>query len=561
MGLVQGLLFWWLQQGAEEAPFPAPWPTVLTVPVVMLPLAFSLLGAFLNRDVRLTWGTLGVTALTTLAVLSHLTLGTAGTAALGGIIAVVGLLFVQAASLAGTWRFPYPLLFRGVVTNATLLVGGTLFTGVMGLLIALVSALFGGIGLDAVPHFLGEPWVFLPLAGAAFTFSVTRLRTRPELLETPVRVLLTVLSWLLPPAAVLTGLFVLALPIAGLQSAERLFEGLLSSSTYLALTLAVLLLTHAAYQDEEDRPALPGWAQRLGSGTLLLLPLFPLLALYGLSRRVMEYGLTEARVVGLAAAAVLLVAALGTAWTARRTSPWLSGVGRVNTATLALMGAVALGLSPPGLLPRDFTVRSQAARLAAGPSSETLDRVRFLAYESGEAGRQALQAALDRPLPAAVAVQAQDALTYDAPEFSERYRETGAPVPAWVFSSAPLAGSALPYTQAAGLVRVMQEFPAFEQFCGGGRPTCRFRYVVAASDGPDRALVFQNSSWPKGLWFEWEDGEWVRRGRFRPTYPATEVRPLLPSRLVGAPVRSETLALEVVRVGDQVIFLHRQESR
>ncbi|WP_158679974.1 hypothetical protein [Deinococcus sp. NW-56] len=236
VGLMQGLLFWWLQQGAEEAPFPAPWSTVLTVPVVMLPLAFSLLGAFLTQEARLTWGTLGVTAFTALAVLSHLALGTAGTAALGGIIGVVGLLFVQVASLAGTWRFPYSLLFRGLVMTATLLVGVTLFTGVMGLLIALVSALFGGIGLGAVPRFLREPWVFLPLAGAAFAFSVTRLRTRPELLETPVRVLLTVLLLLLPPAAVLTGLFVLALPVVGLHSAERLFEGLPSSSTYLALT-------------------------------------------------------------------------------------------------------------------------------------------------------------------------------------------------------------------------------------------------------------------------------------------------------------------------------------
>lgn len=96
------------------------------------------------------------------------------------------------------------------------------------------------------------------------------------------------LSWLLPPAAVLTGLFVLALPVAGLHNAERLFEGLLSSSTYLALTLAVLLLTQAAYQDGEERPALPDWARRLASGTLFLLPLFPLLALYGLSRRDIE---------------------------------------------------------------------------------------------------------------------------------------------------------------------------------------------------------------------------------------------------------------------------------
>lgn len=474
---------------------------------------------------------------------------------------MVGLLFVQAASLARTWRFPYPPLFRGLVTNATLLVGGTLFTGVMGLLIALVAALFGGIGLDAVPRLMGEPWVFLPLAGAAFAFSVTWLRTRPELLETPVRVLLTLLSWLSPPAAVLTGLFVLALPVAGLQSAERLFEGLLSSSTYLTLTLAVLLLTNAAYQDGEDRPALPGWAQRLASGTLLLLPLFPLFALYGLSRRVMEYGLTEARVVGLAVAAVLLLAAVGTAWTVRRTSPWLSGVGRVNTAALALMGAAALGLSLPGLLPLHFTVRSQTARLAAGPSSEILARVRFLAYESGEAGRRALRDALDRPLPATVAAQAQDALTYDAPDLSERYRETGIPVPAWVFSSAPLAGSALPDAQAAALVRAMRAFSAFEQYCGGGRPTCRFRYVVASSDGPDRALVFQNSSWPKGLWFEWQGEAWVRRGRFRPTYPATEGRPLPHNRLAGAPVWSETLALEVVRVGEQVLFLHKWESQ
>lgn len=561
MGLVQGLLFWWLNQGAEQAPFPAPWPTVLSVPVVMLPLAFTLLGAFLNRDARLTWGTLGVTALTTLAVLSHMALGTPEMALLAGAVAVVGLLLVQTASLAGTWRFPYPRLFGGLITNATLLAGGTLFSGVMGLLITLVAALFGGIGLDAVPRLLGESWVFLPLAGAAFAFSVTRLRTRPELLETPVRVLLTLLAWLLPPAAVLTGLFVLALPVAGLQSAERLFEGLLSSSTYLALTLAVLLLTNAAYQDGEDRPALPDWAQRLTSGTLLLLPLFPLLALYGLSRRVAEYGLTEARVVGLAAAAVLLVLAVGTAWTAWRTSPWLSGMGRANTAALALVGVTALGLSLPGLLPLHLTIRSQAGRLADGPSAETLDRVRFLAYESGEAGRRALRDTLDRPLPVTVTAQARDALTFDAPEFNDRYRETGAPVPPWVFSSAPLAGSALPDPQAAALVRVMRAFPAFEQYCGGGRPTCRFRYVLAASDGPDRALVFQNSSWPKGLWFEEQDGEWARRGRFRPTYPATEVRPLPPSRLAGAPVWLETLALEVVRVGEQVLFLDERESR
>lgn len=555
VGLMQGLLLWWLNEGTRQ-PLPAPWPTVWQAPALLLPLAFTLLGAFVTRTPLLNWGTVGVTTLVTLVVLSHMTVGAPGGAALGAAVAAVGLLFVQAASTAGTWRFEYPLLFRGLVTNVTLLLGGALFMGAVGLLVALVGELFGGIGLDMVTRFLERAPVILALMGAAFAFGVTRLRTRPDLLEVPARVVLALLAWLLPPVAALTVLFVLAVPIAGLQSSERLFQGLLSSSTYLVLTVTMLLLTNAAYQDGEgDRPALPVWAQRFASGVLLLLPLFPLLALYGLSQRVAEYGLTEARVAGLVVALILLVATLGAAWATRRRSSWLSGLGGVNTAVLALTGLVALLLSVPGLLPRQFAVHSQARRLEE-PSARSLDHVRFLAYDSGETGRQALRAALQGGLPPTVAVQARDALRLNAYDLSRQYAGSGKPVRPWVFSSAALAGPELTEPRAGSLMRAMRMYGAFDQYCAGGqRPTCQFRYVVVPSEGSDRALVFRNSSWPVGLWFEEKGSQWTRRGRFGPQYLTAEQPPASPNRLKGQEVRLETLATEVVRVGEQVLFL------
>ncbi|MFC6591490.1 DUF4153 domain-containing protein [Deinococcus lacus] len=269
-----------------------------------------------------------------------------------------------------------------------------LFYGLLNLAGALVAA----VGISGVQEWLNRPYVAMPLVLGAAAFFVAALRSQTWG-QGLTRTLSAVLGYLLPVASLVTLLFVGLLPVAALRDLGTLYEGFLSSYLYLTLAAVTVFLILHAFRDEVQ-PTLPPALATLTRFTAYLLPVFTLLALYGLNVRVGEYGLTESRVLGLSLAFWGLLLTLGLALTGRR--PPFAGLGRILPPALGALLLIAGLLSVPGLRPADIALRSQVARLGReGLDAQQVQSSLNYVLGQGESGEAAV-AGLDRAaLPAA----------------------------------------------------------------------------------------------------------------------------------------------------------------
>ena len=144
------------------------------------------------------------------------------------------------------------------------------------------------------------------LGFAAFFAALLRLQPWGHSL---LRLLAGALGYLLP-VAVAALIAVAAVLFLSLIQGGGPSSGLLSAGALLSLVAAFAALVFYAYQPtapeaEGDGPgpaqALPLPLLRGARWAAYLLPVFALLALYGLTVRASEYGLTEMRVLGLSA--------------------------------------------------------------------------------------------------------------------------------------------------------------------------------------------------------------------------------------------------------------------
>jgi hypothetical protein len=122
---------------------------------------------------------------------------------------------------------------------------------------------------------------------------------------------------------------------------------------------------------------------------VLLVPI-TVLAAYGLSLRIGQYGLSPDRI--LAAACVLVAAgyAIGYAVAAVRPGAWMKALETTNIAMAFVVIAVLLALCTPVADPRRLSVGDQVARLHAGKVKADQFDFTFLRFKAGRVGRDAL---------------------------------------------------------------------------------------------------------------------------------------------------------------------------
>ena len=265
------------------------------------------------------------------------------------------------------------------------------FTGAFWLLLFLGAALFHVIGLSFLSDLIGEEWFAIPVTCLVFATAVQLTDVRAGLIRGVRTVALMLLSWLLLVITVLVAGFLAALPFTGL---DGLWKTGSATALVLSAAAALIILINTAYQDgREDNlpPVVLRVAVRVAA--VLLTPLI-LIAIWGLSLRIGQHGLTPDRIIASACALVGVVYAAGYGWAALspfwRKTAWMKPLERTNVAAAVLTVGVILALFSPLADPARLSVGDQVARLKRGAVSAAQFDYAFLRFDAGKVGQAAL---------------------------------------------------------------------------------------------------------------------------------------------------------------------------
>lgn len=280
--------------------------------------------------------------------------------------------------------FSYPQLFDAAWRQVSSLLQVLAYTGAFWLLLLLWGALFKALGIGFFEELFQTPRFAYPVSSLVAGYGLVLARTRSSLSDAVHLRILALWRGLLPLAALLALAFAAAVLVKGV---EPLWQTRHATQLLLALILALVTLTNAAYGKGEEAPPHP-LLKRLVQSALLLLPLFTLLAAWALSLRWRQYGLSLDRLWAALCIAIASFYALGYALAAARPSqPWLAGIAGVNRLASLLMAA-ALLLTQTGAL--DFRAITAHALLARGDALKA-DDLRYLRWELGHPGLYALE--------------------------------------------------------------------------------------------------------------------------------------------------------------------------
>lgn len=452
IGLAQGFALYAVDHWSKE--LPAVWLGTLMALAVLTPVvALGSLGV-LRRRALLAW----------LAAALLISAGLGGYAAFVAGSRVAGhyddyipaILFTGAAlfilhhlivpaDAERRWRASYERYFDEGWKDAVRLAFAGLFVGALWLLLHLGASLFELIGLKFLRTLIQKPWFAFPASATFFALAVHLTDVRTGLIQGARTLLLTLLSWLLTVITVIAVGFLAALPFTGLKALSAAGS---ASGTMLAVCAALVILINASYLEGERKgypPSVLRWFVRAAS---LALPPLVAIAIYGLAVRIGQYGLSPQRI---RVAACLLVAAcyaVGYAWAAIMRGPWMKRLEGTNWLTAQVAVATLLLLLSPIVDPVRISVNDQVARLDAGRTSAEKFDYRFLRFQAGRWGTEALKSLAGRTQgdrAPAIAKLAQDALTsknrWDAPPTSVARRTgaihaVGAPLPEGFLSQA-----------------------------------------------------------------------------------------------------------------------------
>jgi hypothetical protein len=396
-GLIQGLLLYGLWQADKSKVWPATQREVFAA-FLMIALFVPFVGLAGISALRLrTLATWKAVAAIIAAGLGAYGVWSGDPAARGvdglephAFLAVAALIFighhlVQPADMERRRIARYPTYFDVTWKHGVQAVLSLGFTGAFWLLLFLASALFKLIGVDAIEKLIQHEWFALPATAVMFAAAVQLTDVRANLVRGVRTVALTLLAWLLPLMALIAAAFLLTLPFTGL---EPLWKTKSATAILLTADAFLILLANAAYQDGTEKTAVVlKWAARLAG--VLLVPI-TVLAAYGLSLRIGQYGLSPDRII--AGACVLIAAgyALGYVIAAVRPGAWMKTLEATNIAMAFVVIAVLLALCTPLADPRRLSVNDQIKRLHGGKvSAEAFDYI-ALRFDGGRFGRQAL---------------------------------------------------------------------------------------------------------------------------------------------------------------------------
>lgn len=305
-------------------------------------------------------------------------------------IAVFFLLpYLQCRMASWSWHIPYSEMFFQFCRNLFLLFQAAVATGLFWLLLRLSAGLFEITGLKLLARYIFEPLVFYVLTSFVVAVAITLGLKRPGI-DSVGRWILSILAWLLPPFAIVSIAFIAYLPFSGLKP---LLDTGQASTLMLFLQLSLICLANSAWLDGSRIPfAIPiNVAAKIG---LLTLPLYSSLCIYSLGLRISQYGWSVERVEAAAMLAVVGVWGLGYALMVLL-GKWPKAIGRVNLSVILLFCVVVTLLNTPLMDPRRLTAANQVARLENGSIKAADFDFRYMRFNLGRYGYEALQRLLN----------------------------------------------------------------------------------------------------------------------------------------------------------------------
>ena len=404
---VQALALWWLHQSIDSGVWPSTVPGGLFAAylvAVFLPLTLLVLWA--HRHERALWIS-GVAVATFLAFTGygsfadlHTLVGEinldedriAGFLLPWAVAWLIALPMLRARLETGRWRTPYAVLFRSAWRSYLTLAESALFTGAFWLLLLLWAALFETLGNDFFETLFNDPRFVYPATTLALATATQIIGSSDRFIDGVLDQLLGLMKWLLP----LAGLIVIAFSLALLPKLPALLgsgERVINSAILLALVAVTLLLFNAAFREGDIDPGYGHWLQQALRVVPPLLVLIALTALYSMSVRLVDLGLTPARYWGLVTAIFAVLYSVGYAYASLRAGPWLGTISRINFGVSVILLATLLISLTPIADPLRLSVASQLKRaLAASTVDARASALQFLRFDSSERGRDVLNA-------------------------------------------------------------------------------------------------------------------------------------------------------------------------
>ncbi|EEZ4382531.1 MULTISPECIES: DUF4153 domain-containing protein [Escherichia] len=287
-------------------------------------------------------------------------------------------------------RTNYSFFYQSVWHNTLILMVIFITNGLTWLVLLLWSELFKLVGITFFSTlFFSTDWFIYLTLGLVTALSVILARTQSRLIASIQKLFTLIATGLLPLVSLLTLLFIITLPFAGLNAISRHI-----SAAGLLLTLAFLQLLLMAIVRDPQKASLPwtGPLRCLIKTSLLVAPLYVLIAAWAIWMRVAQYGWTAERLHGALAVVVLLAWSLGyfvsIVW--RKGQNPLVLQGKVNLTVSLLVLVILVLLNSPVLDSMRISVNSHMARYQSGKN--TPDQVSIYMLEhSGRYGRAALE--------------------------------------------------------------------------------------------------------------------------------------------------------------------------
>ncbi len=414
VALLQGGLLYLAEWGADHgvAPFAALggrvcWYTlVLTVPSMLLLSVQTLHDRRLWQQLAVVaavfaalagwaaWSATGAPGLESNKVLTPFGLSVA--AAL-----LIALPWLQFRQHHGSWRASYHALFEHAWQNTLTLALALVFVGVCWGVLTLWAELFALVKIDLFRTLFREDAFIYLATGTMAGLGILIGRTRQRAVQVMRQIVFALCTGLVPLLASIALLFILTLPLTGLQP---LWQTRAAAAILLCMVFGLVLFTNAVYQDGATPPAYPGWLRRVVEAGLLTLPLYAGLAFYAVGVRIAQYGWTGERFWGVVLAAVASAYAVGYAIAVLRPRPgqWLAPLARSNKMLSWVVIALLLLVNTPVLDPYRIVVASQLQQLAQRGVTATTDLLQddleFLRFANGHRGYHAVQALRDTPV-------------------------------------------------------------------------------------------------------------------------------------------------------------------
>lgn len=409
IGLLQGIVLYWLYRAGEDHAWPATVPLLfepLLLVALMAPVILgSSLGHMAGRRAAL-WSAVAAAIIAALGFHDAWRSASVPAPALQlpspplMLVLAVGFFIAHSMVLAGVGErrriASYQAYFETAWKLAVQLSFSAAFVGALWVVLWLGASLFMLVQLSFLRELLQKPWFSIPVVTFAFTWAMHITDVRPGIVRGIRTLLLVLMSWVLPVATLIVGGFLASLLFTGLAP---LWATKHAASVLLGAAAVLVVMVNAAWQNGTAAPTVaPAIRHSARLAALLLAPIV-LIAIYALGLRVGDYGWTDDRII---AAACLLVAACyaaGYAFAALRRG-WLERIAGVNIATAFVVLAAMLALCSPIADPARLSVNNQLARLTSGKVAADKFDFAYLRFEGARYGRAALAQLKDSPAAA-----------------------------------------------------------------------------------------------------------------------------------------------------------------